>query len=786
MIERDDKKILLIISSIVDGNIFRGFPDDKKVFECFHNMLLIYIAFEDLSFNKKDIDKELESLKNTANFYHWIIDRDRDKVTLFPSKSWFERNIMENNLVILKKGNEILFRKPTTDFHASNKAINEHYGYSEIVVNYDFNKYISLKEYLTTQKTVAQKLKKLLEIISYYENEKYFPSIYCNEKILDKDLLHPFNRELTNSSTLIYEDQYGKVETLENNQKNFITLFFRTLALDDEHGNLFKTFNEKYISNLEKNIDVLEFVKQICIQIEGIDVTEHDDFYYDISVAAALYHSLNESDSIRKIEKFVTQYDKFNKNFHEKHIYGVKREIELLEKTPIQLLETIEKCLRLIPIEAKPTLNFYLFNDIEEYKNRLQKIVNNPNYGLTIDINNFEIADIKINQIKETFDINGVKGYPFKNIKLVNVEISELQEFDPHQHTAFINLSEQKYVLIENTTIFVIAIHSSITNIYTSINHRFDYLNLTKIDKSYPILTTDKKNILSLDYFDQAVDNIKTHRDISKDEAERILIKWLQSLPPKFHQSLVTLIYAHIVMQKNEIKDFIEKVSLLLKDNATNPFLIKKIEDYNGTHRILYKDHQIGRNVDSLSPSSISENAERATIIVDCIITGKQIVDAIKFYSTGNGGGKNSKYFEHLLTIEQRLKSLKSIDICTVLYTEKSLNNIKNICKKQLNEDIEVNIIFGRDMKDDAFFETTQKIGEDDKLKIKELLKDILTLSNHLDHKPVAFTDKDINETNLVARFQSLPKKCFSFLHAELRNDKSCHPLVRIFEKTDL
>jgi hypothetical protein len=271
------------------------------------------------------------------------------------------------------------------------------------------------------------------------------------------------------------------------------------------------------------------------------------------------------------------------------------------------------------------------------------------------------------------------------------------------------------------------------------------------------------------------------------EKSEIILTKWLRHLPSIFHQPLITLISAHIVMETSEINGFIEKVKLLLEDNNANPFLIKKIEDYNGTHRILYKDHQIGRNVDSLSPSSISENAEKATIIIDCTITGKQIVDAIKFYSTGNGGGKNSNYFEHSSTIEQRLKSLKFIDICTVLYTEKSLTKIKNICKEQLNKDIEVNIFFGRNMGDNAFFNTTLKIGEDDKLKIKELLnKDIRTLFNYLDHNPVTFTYKDINETNLVARFQSLPKKCFTFLHVGLRNDKSCRPLVRIFEKTDL
>lgn len=96
-IEADEGKALWMISAIIDGNIFRGLEDRSKVFERFHNVLLVYIAFQDPNFCI-DINSALESLKDKANFYKWLIDRN--EVTLFPkNKIWFQKNIIENSSV---------------------------------------------------------------------------------------------------------------------------------------------------------------------------------------------------------------------------------------------------------------------------------------------------------------------------------------------------------------------------------------------------------------------------------------------------------------------------------------------------------------------------------------------------------------------------------------------------------------------------------------------------------------------------------------------------------------
>ncbi len=787
-IERDEQKTLWIITIIIDGNIFRGLEkrDTKRVFEKFHNILLIHIAFQQDA-DIINMSHELGRLREIATFYQWIIDSKQVKLFHDSNKKWFEKNIIENGSIILRKERNILFRQPTSDFHHTSIPKNEHNGYSEIIVDYMPENLVSLKDALTGL-TVKQQLFKLLEIIKYCNSSDSFPNIYCSERILDKTTLRPFSDELIKSSYLIYENSNGHVESLRNNQKNFIDCFFKTSILETNSDH-FRMLNEKYINKIAPDIDLLEFLKQIYTQLEEIDGLE-SPFHYDITIAAALYLSLKGFEQHSRIDKFVSQYHKFNHETEEQHIYGVKECIQLLDETPVQLLGTVDKSLKLIPTEAMQSLAFYLHNDIGYYKNCLEKIVENYDANISIlDLNKFKKAYHKILPLSETINING-HDYKFENIKLINIINSEIQQFELC-HTIIFNTSEHIYFFCENSTVFVIAIQKSISKIYISIKNRYEHLMSKGLDtQSYPEKTVDPEKITSLYNFHLAVKNIAIHRDISEDKATSILTKWLRFLPEKFHHPLTTLISAHEIMKENEINEFIKKVAFLLKDESSNPFLIKRIGDFNGTHRILNKDHNIGRNLENFSPLNISEGAIKATIIADCIITGSQIISALEFYVTGQKKKKNEKYFEYTLDekelVIKRLKALKTIEICTVLYTEKALGNIEYKCREILNTGIEINIICGRNISDNAFFGKTTRIGDDDKLAIRDILNNedtIRTLSNRLVGNSIGkYSDDEINKLNLVARYQSLPKKCFNFLHAGLNFDPSCHPLIRVFE----
>lgn len=334
-IEYNQEDALLLISMIVDGNIFRGLIDKRKIFEKFHNLLLIYITFQDNSLKSANIERALKELENKAIFYKWLIEQN--DTSLFPkNKSWFEKNIVENSSIMLKKGNTILFRRPTTDFHPTSTPINEHNGYSEILVEYNAAELRTLTEAISEQ-TVPQKLKKLIETINTNKNSSFYPNIYCRDRLLIKDTISPFSHELSNSRTIILEDNNGDVETLQNNQKNFIKGYFRLASESDPSIRIIK---EKYIDNLIETIEPAEFIRNLLSQIEETTSLENN-FYYDIAAAAALYLSIADAEPAKKIERFVHQYHRFNQKNEDRHIYAVDQTLQPIDSTPIELLETL-------------------------------------------------------------------------------------------------------------------------------------------------------------------------------------------------------------------------------------------------------------------------------------------------------------------------------------------------------------------------------------------------------------------------------------------------------------
>ncbi|EPS0644511.1 hypothetical protein ACVBEK_003301, partial [Cronobacter malonaticus] len=110
---------------------------------------------------------------------------------------------------------------------------------------------------------------------------------------------------------------------------------------------------------------------------------------------------------------------------------------------------------------------------------------------------------------------------------------------------------------------------------------------------------------------------------------------------------------------------------------------------------------------------------------------------------------------------------------------------------------LNVNVVNGRSINGDAFFGTTKEIGNTDKLRILSVLSNeeecrviynILkcpTVTNREFRKRYVMEPDDINKTNLVARFKSLPKKCFPFLYFSIKTNNDLHPMVRVLETKD-
>ena len=276
-IDIDHAKCQFIISSIVDGNIFRGLCDKNKVFERFHTLLLIFLTFKEGGLQTYEVEDALKLLKDKAVFYRWLIDRE--SVQLFPSaRAWFEKNVVENNMIMLKRQDKVLIRRPTSDFHEQSLPVNEHNGYSEVILNHNSAKLKSLIESLEGL-NVKQKFGVLIGIIGQGAEFGKLPNFFCNEKLLFDTKLKPFSNELYGCANLIYEDSSGGADSYVNNKDNFIRCFLRA-ASNVRGGNQINDIIEKYVNNLPNDIDLFAFINSMYGQL--IEVGEHENVFFSI------------------------------------------------------------------------------------------------------------------------------------------------------------------------------------------------------------------------------------------------------------------------------------------------------------------------------------------------------------------------------------------------------------------------------------------------------------------------------------------------------------------------
>jgi hypothetical protein len=779
----DNGKANWVIASIVDGNLIRGLSDKYRFFEKYHNTLLVYLTLG----NKKgnvDISVKLHELKGVSEFYNWLIDNEN--VSIFPhsNKKWFELNVIENGLICLKKNNNILLRK------ASHLVVNEvdsimNHKDDEQIIPHSNDKLVSLKKKLSV-KSLAQKIEFLLSIINKNKSGNLFPSIFCSERMFNESDSSFFSNDFSYHSRIIFEDECNNVTSYENNDSNFISCFFKSISSYDEKA---KVINEKYLSNLLSGIDKEEFLIKFQSQIFDINCNE-TELDYDISLAATLYLCLSSMETITKIRFFTEQYSKFNKEFLDKHIYAVKSSMLLNKESPRDLIKTIITSLKLIIDGYSKSLAFYLYKDFEDYLKIIDDIIFNSELGGSgVTLSDFEINEISASPLSKQIKFNSAY-FDFDDTKIINPLTHEISTFEI-KHVNLFRSTEHTYTYQYKKSLYILSVDTSISSIFIDIEKRYQKIIFLDGSKcSYPNVAVENIEISSLTNFDSAVEVIQHHKDIEALEAEELLIGWLTRLPSKYHQPLTTLINAHEIMKTSELDKFISKTKEL-SDRGESLFLIKKVDDYNGTHRILFKDNDLGRSVASFSPLLINESTKEVNIIVDVIISGTQIIKALKYYLLGVKPEDGSNYFEcnkrdHDLLLK-KFGSINKINICTVIYTGSSILRIERELHEILNKKIKVEVINGKDISQNAFFGTTKKISEKEKISLRSLLLDnvsIKSLCEHLSYsgKVQIFNEVDLDEINLITRYRSLPKKHFKFLTYDLKINNNSSPFNRVME----
>jgi hypothetical protein len=789
LVEIDNSIANWIISSIVDGNIFRGLVDEKKIFEKYHNALLVYLSIGNSSWKNSAIATQLQKLKAKSTFYDWLIDNVG--VSIFPTnnKKWFERNIIENGVTTLKKGNQILIRKPSSEFLCDTESLREHNGFSELIINHD-NKNLETFRQFINGIALKDKFSVLLKIVEDNVSEKTSPSIFCPDRVIIKSSHTVFSPDFCFHSKIIFDDISENITSYAISKDNFINCFLRYIAENDEIAN---NFLHQYFNNLNTEVDRYRFMVKFDSQIKREEFKD-EPFYYDVAVSTALYLYYSDLEPLKRLDCFIEQYLKFHNNDVNKHIFAIDKNMTIDDSNPCALFSSLKGALKMITEKAIKSLPFYICDDLEHYQSVLIDLVFNSELGSsTILLENFQLSAVNASVISRKIKIGG-ESFDFENVKIINPILREISTFEL-RHLTLVNASDHIYTYKLSGIVYLFAANSFISIMYSTIQNRYNLIiNCNKLEFSYPISASSQSEISSLNGFDNAQTVIQYHKDISNSEAGTILVNWLTRLPKNFHQALVTLIQAHEFMNKTELNDFIDKVKHL-DESGANLFLIKNVDDFNGTHRILYSDSKIGRSVSMFKPTSLKKGCKELTLVTDLILTGYQIRTALKYYIQGGKFNARSKHFEcNDAQHDELLEIFKGVDvlnICTVLYTSVAIDKTQHELRKMLGTQIEIKIINGRDISGNAFFGTTEKISESNKINIRKLLCDshsLFSLYDYLSFQGIVtqYNSKaDIDEINLVTRFKSLPKKSFDFLRCGLKADSNCKPFERVLELSD-
>ncbi len=783
LIDIDNSKVLLILSSIVDGNLVRNSDDKLQLFERYHSALLIFFALGENNINLSKINSDLKDLAAKIKFYDWLTSPQ--DVAIFPNsnKAWFDKNLIENDVILLKKGEELLIRRPTNDFLPSSRPVNEHLGFSELIIPYHVSDLASLKNIMGGLKFNEQ-LNFLCELIDEGSKRGKYPNFFQQDPMISVISKRSASPEFDSTRKIVFEENGQNVTVTPNDKATFIRSFLQMGRHSKSGVSLLKIEN-KYIKNLDG--DAQKFILAMKSQLEQFEFAE-DDFIIDLAASSAIYSSFsNDDDAIFKVGRFVTQYHKFHPNVNDRTIYAIDEGTVLAEDNPLSLLNSVAYSLSLIRNGGFGSLLLYVDKDVKYYARRLENMISDE--GVDVSLALFKKSSVKVSNIYQKINVNGV-DYDFDDVSVLHYSSNCLKVFS-QEFSTYVSSSEHTYFISAGEKNYLIAIDPAITKCFRSLQERMKSL----YSKNPPIRSFPKPTIAHAEYdqidrWAQAVDVLQEHRGICRLNAAQLLRSWLNYIPQKFHSNLVLLIAAHEVMNYADREGFLDKVESLLASGDCI-FWLKAPEDFNGTQRLIYSREEIGRNIEKFNPARIKTNPTEVTVIVDLLVSGSQAEKSLKYYlSQADVAHVKGCYIfneSDRLLLAKRLNGVLRINICCILYTTEAILLLREKISETLGHDVAIDVTHGRNIGGNAFFDTTERIGTADKLALRQFLlnEEVLEKFDRLflrDKWVNTVSAENLGRTNLVARYQSVPKKCFWFLPAGLRADDGCRALLRIAE----
>ncbi|MFZ6181046.1 TOTE conflict system archaeo-eukaryotic primase domain-containing protein [Nannocystis pusilla] len=187
--------------------------------------------------------------------------------------------------------------------------------------------------------------------------------------------------------------------------------------------------------------------------------------------------------------------------------------------------------------------------------------------------------------------------------------------------------------------------------------------------------------------FASAVEVVKENRLYETAEAEQLVASWVARFAPEYHDTLVQVIGAHAVVKRSDASDLVRALKLRCHPETVF-FSLKRLEDVNGTHRLLYKADGGLHLIRKLQLEDVvsrivavgkeDSDSKRLVIFADVCISGSQICNALEnhYLDPRWNAEKAEGALLHPIPLDFRemfsrgLRRMKEIEFVFAVYTD--------------------------------------------------------------------------------------------------------------------
>lgn len=793
-----DSNIQSLLSIVIDDNnlLSGSIGDRNRLLEYYNDELIktLYLSSENQILSTDVIKdfKEKLIIDKKMIYLDWLGSSD-----YYPNEKICVKNAIENNIIVLKRENEILVRlkndcksKVEFDYFENTpcETIENIFNgeYKNVVYKFNHNNFDSIINDFESFKTSNELLQFLIDIDLSIQKfrERYFDNI--------KYISFSYNRLDFHTKTryplvpyLMFAKYFVEPEVIINNKENYYNSLLKLyLKYSEKSQELIKSNKFEFLEYFDKSEEKFDFLKTYLNLIN----TEKDDltiFVDEKNLLLALINFLNIDNDKKAFYTLFKIYFDFNRQAQDYIIFNVI-DIDLSFSNVQELYDLIS-----LSFESNG------FNDFELITDFLKEELKLISESLIIDdFGKFEKKELKINNLSDEFYIITLGEEKVDEDKILLLDLDFDQKLFKQVDKITLDQLEMKDYIFSFKDGDIYKIIKPNKVIYKIIS----VLNLREIiyssNLSLELFNSDfkLKELMEMNHLNDAIKVLQSNHyktSIYNDRKVAInhLYNWIKIFKNKEdRKSMLEIISKHIYLTNEYLDKFQLNITNIAKETSHKIFTtLKDPNDYNGTDRLLnllndniFIPRQI--KLSNFTQNILEEEIHEIVFIVDVIISGTQFCSAFRDYYLAkelDDTLRTDEYYHQIKNdfekFKEKMKKLKIITIVSVLVTNDAKEKIKNMFRPLLPD---TEILFeGEEKSLDVCSFKSLNHGLKEKFKIIINNNEFIDENFYFDkielcrkYHEININDDNIDSMDIVTRINSMPKKSFCIFFAKTKS----------------